>query len=459
MSNQGIRDSGWVSDHPLFRVGTFLFPTANTQGDYQAQGCYNPVVDSMALQYRSDELEKHEQAHRIFAIGVSGFDFMRELAGISYTLLLTLLDVVNACGVASKNGGQLRGRRLETLRMVGDPSGEGWVRVIVERLKSVEDIFDMYYRGLLPVAEIAAIDFIPGQRWHGDPERNVVGKRTKDKLISDVANSIPADFGGYYVQYGSLEWAFRSLWEAYTSIEDADTAAELLRLVMSSVIQPDDQDDPKNFVVGDTLRCIFDLVPSARQPGALARFRTAREAADRGTSIVLKSISASALDSLTDLVSKNHIMASRLTEAVKGVSSQQHGTVHIGSAPESSLFAPGELGKLPVSSEDKPRYSDSLLTFWVDVDGRLAVLVNAGHEMVFAQGQLRPKAPDLGEHWYREVVSLETLRQAVKTGKPVLCPFLNCEGAICDSCCTIRRLFVWLQDNTELMAEGATCRL
>jgi hypothetical protein len=54
---------------------------------------------------------------------------------------------------------------------------------------------------------------------------------------------------------------------------------------------------------------------------------------------------------------------------------------------------------------------------------------------------------------------LETLRLAIKEGRPVICPFLHWEGVSCSQDCPIRKTVVLLQKHTELAENEDVCAL
>jgi hypothetical protein len=98
-----------------------------------------------------------------------------------------------------------------------------------------------------------------------------------------------------------------------------------------------------------------------------------------------------------------------------------------------------------------------LLVFWVESDGRQRVLVNPAYQSIVEQ-QLIPETANLGKDWWRVVSGLESLRQGIKKGKPIVCPFQRWEGVNCNEECSIRGFMAILQENTELSMEGA-CQL
>jgi hypothetical protein len=105
---------------------------------------------------------------------------------------------------------------------------------------------------------------------------------------------------------------------------------------------------------------------------------------------------------------------------------------------------------------EDPRFG--LLNYWYEPDGRHRVLVNPGYQRII-EDRLTPEIPVYDSNGWRELALAETLRLAIKVGKPVICPFLHWEGVTCNRDCPIRNTVVLIQKHTELANDEAVCTL
>src|SRR5260221_8546282 len=89
----------------------------------------------------------HEIAHRIFSVANGGFYALRTLAGISHNLFQTLFQM------GDHQRGHLGGRILNTLEAV-NVEPKVVADVLIERIRYVENLVDMCYWSLFPIADI-----------------------------------------------------------------------------------------------------------------------------------------------------------------------------------------------------------------------------------------------------------------------------------------------------------------
>jgi len=513
---KGTDQYGLTERHPLFRIGILHLLDVKDQERVRIVGFYNPVIDSVFLADANYEVEQHEVAHRVFAVGLGGFDVLRRLAGFSYILLYALFNI------AAREKVQFVGRNLKALRYVGSPSCGPFLDVLIDRLKFVEGLSAMCFRALTPVAEIAAIDCAPGKwdhKWIPQriPNTDPSTRKRKIDLIDAVARQFPKDFGGYQLQHGSFQTAFRTVWEAYSSIENPDIAKALLRWVMSAAVLPDDPSDPSNYMVTDTLAMILTNAPTAQKGGkeALVLLTLMTRANRDQVDALLEWL---AKDILRDIPDEYHIVGS-LPQLIEDLLWSSHPGVN--AIP---LF-PGLRHTFEMLND--PR--NALLVFRINNDGKRLVSLNQGYQRVLQMGWLvqRPRAqevdsfnqwlgedileelaysetmrgeplgnpdvldiqhstmrldednqlvldlpdgrklypdrpsgpPVIKEDWWAALAFLETLRQALVTDLPVKCPFLDWKGVNCKEECQIRRWIRRLSEDSELTAQDAVCSL
>jgi hypothetical protein len=243
-------DSEWIPEHPLFRTGTFHFPVLTRQGNSLFPGGhYNPVTDSIYLRFPEEEILDHEASHRIFSLFAGGVLVLRWLAGISHSLLYFLLDTVTEQQL------QLVGRNLETLGIADSHSRDSLVETILSRLRRIEYIFESCYWLLVPPAEIAAIDFGPGEgkySWWAEGIKNTEENLERKSQQIDAMAALLEQGGKVWLDmYDSVGFQeeLRSVWEAYTSIEDERVREALLKLATSSVLKK----SPDHYILENTL--------------------------------------------------------------------------------------------------------------------------------------------------------------------------------------------------------------
>ena len=502
--------------HPLFLNSTLCFPNTSGAG---IDGFYNPIIDGAFFAISTPGVEQHEIAHRLFSVGLGGFDLLRQLAGYSYVMLWALIETANRDHV------RLLGTSLSTLRS-REPSAAGrYIESIIQRLRQVQSLYDMFYRALVPVAEIAAIDFAPGKfdhKWfpyrisNSDPAASA----TKTKLVDSVASQFPPDFGGYSVEYGSFRKALRRVWNTYTAVENPDVARALLQMVMSSILLADNDTPPGQIDVADTLAMILEAAPKLRTAGkeelvTLAGYARIQRNRTR------KLVRGWASWFLSDIPKEYHVigMYPMLLEKLTWFS--RPGNNPIPSAPARWLFE--EL--------NNPR--NSLLVFSLKSDGLKECRLNAGHQHLLTTGLLpelplspidhdpdstfwwpqsdnpldekdfleelahcetfgghpdkisvehftetleedgrvfvevpghekieplkRTAKPVANGNWWHSLALFESLRQALAQGESIDCPFSGWTGIDCAKGCFSRPVLRWLGQNTELSVVIPPC--
>jgi len=133
-----------------------FFANALHCGSGESSGHYFFIPDVLFIPIESWDVRKHEVAHRVFAHGgTSGSDWLalRRLTGISHALCK------NIYGLVTEHGLFIQGKRLEELRVSGKSSHRKTVEGLRSWLIEVERVIDALWHTLVPVAEIAAIDF------------------------------------------------------------------------------------------------------------------------------------------------------------------------------------------------------------------------------------------------------------------------------------------------------------
>jgi hypothetical protein len=239
------------------------------------EGLYLFLVDTLVVPSgHHGEIQKHEVAHRALTHAVmnnSTFDVIRELVGMSHTLLWLLLDLAFQYEVS------IRGKKLGDLQVSGGtPQARSDIEALLRRVEYVENIIDMGWRGLAPIAEFAAIDFSEGVQddekkwflWRKSPFPDLEHKydKEKDRLVKAVMSRYPTDFGGYHMRFGSFQKALWKAWSEYKKINDDGARKELLRLCMSLLYLENNE-----VYVMDPIQVILDYASFAQQHGEEAR--------------------------------------------------------------------------------------------------------------------------------------------------------------------------------------------
>ena len=429
----------WGYNHPLFSNGIFLFPTINSKGDFEPTGWYNPVVDSIFFKNTNEEVWYHEVTHRIFSIFGGDFIFIRFLAGISHSLIYSLLEIIK------NNKIHIEGSNLGTLQAT--QSGTDKTSKIIERIKQIENVYDQIFWKLVPATEIAAIDFLPEGNTLGwplkfIPETNDIHKR-KFELIRGMTELLSNE-SHFKLLYENPSTKIAKAWTAYSSIDNPIIRKNLLRLVMSnaklkkSKASKEGNKSKFEIVPSDTVELIVQLVQYAGKPLANEAFR--KEAAKRidkiwGQTDLLIEL---ALDDIPDIslkpLERIHSIALLLlfSATYKGTPIQYQLKYSKAIHPVNtfhSLF--------------------SLLTFWIENEEKHRVAVNTGYLHTIEQ-QLISDKWTLEQDWWRKLSILEVIRLSLKKGKPVTCPFIGWDGIDCIENCPIKEIILIIKTYTEI---------
>lgn len=433
--------------HPLFLSGVIPLSTPTSQGNTEFSGYYNPVVDSIFLLNPHDEVFQHEVTHRVFSTFGASFAILRMLAGISHALLFALIDILNQQGI------QLAGTDFATLQARHSrrrPSSE-LIDPIVSQLRAVEALWNACFWSIVPVAEIAAIDFVPpkgADGWYVKKLRDdeEVRKR-KAELIDATADWLAQESLNFPGQiHDDIHTEFHEAWKAYTSIEDNEARGLLLQLVLSSSIELNPASASSFITTRDSLRLTCELAPRAQQPGAVDLFQ--EKCLERTTEIFQN-------------------LGKLIEQMLTNISEEYYGPINIAYMIQSLLLYSHPFPLNPVlpqlqvqENEDAKGPGNSLLAIWMDSSGRPQARVSA-RCLLIAEILAKEKPPlSLGmqpflREWWRFIAGFETLRQAMRKGVAVICPFLGLEGITCNEECPIREMIGILQGHTKI--KGKAC--
>jgi tetratricopeptide (TPR) repeat protein len=420
------------------------------------QGLYLFLPDAIVVLGPHGEVEKHEVAHRFYAQYImrdSSFETLRQLVGISYTLLSVLHGLANGewwLAAQANRAFRIEGMKLGNLHVIGTSERAEAVRTVIQRLEYIENLVDMAWRTLEPISELGAIDFAEGVGKRG-LNWNLIrsepsGSSRKRDLVEAVIAQYPKEFGGYYTSYGSFQDAMRQVWEAYDQIENDQARHELLSLAMTVIYL-----DSGNVVkIADPISVILNNATFAREAGVRAseafsaRSHELRKKADQLIDWV---------ELLLEDVPDEYHEARRFADAVSRLSHRQweYGGWGRGLLP---------MGLSPMYlTDDANSLEASFLRFKVGADDRAYAYVNPAF-LIAPMHELRDDVglDDLPLDWWQQLLFLEELRQAIKIGRPLSCPFNGWLSNLpCRSNCTIGQRIHNLGYWPEITAEFSRC--
>lgn len=229
-----------------------FFANALHCGSGKTSGFYYFIPDLILIPTKNWAVRSHEVAHRFFARDrTSGSDWLalRRLVGISHAICK------NICRLVAEYGLFIHGKRFGELNVSGESPHRETVEELLRWVENIEHIIDAVWRTLVPIAEMAAIDF--SEYFEPDNPKSIFNlRKTKlsaieqekaDKEKSMLIQAAVADYPP------SFHESVRQAWAAYNKIEDAYTRKELLRLAMSSFIPVDDK-----ICILDSIKLILD---------------------------------------------------------------------------------------------------------------------------------------------------------------------------------------------------------
>lgn len=415
--------SSHIPDNPLFYSNT-----VNLQGSSGNVGAYMFMADALLIPKRDQEIRQHEIAHRILAhhnIGFSTFQLVGYLAGINYALLLALEHVIR------KHDAFLHGKKLgefyvSTKNQRGDEV-KSVVNTILERIKYVEGLIDMAWRGFIPVAELLAIDFADGAEkaiWDWkirqptlSEKENIENSKKKLKYVKSLINEYPSDFGGYHMNFGSFQNAMLKAWEAYNSIEDEETRKELLQLCSCIMFI----DDNNQIQVREPISIILRNASLAQKQGksVVGNLCAERQYVELMSIKLIHKVRELVLDGIPNEFIKIQELVSAMHQLVNKQS-------------DGDIF-PMPIRELSIYSRDA---SFSFLRFQYTNGGEQEVIINpvfiinaALNDRELSKNTEDPdKNPwpkNLPVDWWRRLILLEAFRQSIKNGSPLTCPLLG----------------------------------
>ncbi len=437
------RDKDGNYTHPLFRTGLIPLASSDSQDNVQYRGFYNPVVDGIGLWRFDDEVVRHEVTHRVFSTFGAGFEILRVLAGVSHSLIFVLVDTLHQQKL------KLKGTDLMSLEVSSRSKGK-YLGKIIDELRALEILWDTCYWSLLPVAEIAAIDFAPpkgSEGWYVQRFRDTDAiQKNKQMLIRATAKWLEDHKNPLISQiFGDVIREFHDTWEVYNTIQDNEAREYLLKFALSSSLQLQTTDLDSLVTAHDSLRIVYENVSRAQQSDAAEFFQEA---------YFQKSIEVF-----------DHIDAV-IAAATPHIPTSYRGPIYIAHMIHCLLLYSHPFPLNPISPKlyqsdepDTDSPAESLLFIWVDQNsGRCYADLNARYlhmADVFAKDKpplLRELGP-LPKEWWRFTAGFETIRQALKDGSAVTCPFLNVGGVDCSEDCPIAALIGVLQDHSDIKGE------
>lgn len=431
MSDQASGESVSEFDHPLFRTNSLRM----AKGEGKESGMYNFLMDALIYFEENKDVVQHEVAHRImnnFGMQTSTFHVISELAGISHALLWAIGEL------ARQYMPLIQGHKLGELvisepRVPGKHSEE--IKAIMEgllsRVEYVENIIDMGWRGLEPMAELAAIDFAEGvddveggwglQRMEGffgpNPPLHVTGmiearNEYKNNMVEAVLSTYPRDFGGYHVTaFGSFQEAMRHAWGEYSKIQDDKVRKELLRLCMTLLVL----DDNQNVQVFDPVKLLLDKAVFAQEHADEARstfFVDRLYLGSQGLRLV-EFVAQEVLEDLPENIYAVRDWAKALRLLVGSQAEWERGGL------VDNIYA----RVLEIFSKHATR---SFMTFERKTPHENTVFINSAFLYRAAQNDLLRQDPswpeNLPKDWWRRLILIESVRQGLKSGRPIACP-------------------------------------
>lgn len=460
-----------VTEHPLCRVNTLRAPYRDDPGAYSyivdAVVTASPPPTYFVARYEdkvrplslSADIARFEYCNRMFThLHGTSFDIIRRLTGISHALLSVVGDL------AWEHQIKVGGHQLEELQVSGGPpKTRSFITELLRRVGNIERTVDRIWHALEPVAELGSIDFsdrvplFPLEAWETEVRRD----RKAIKFLAMIERYSPA-FGGYHerTSYESFQALMRHLWVEFHRIGDFETRKEILRLGMA-VATLGETDD---LVTRDPITTLLNNMAAAQQDGTAARRAFAQEG-HRLHLEALRGVRALEDEALRDIDPKArdiHHFAPSLATHVDHQINWEHWL-------NGGVF-PWDRRHLSYhESEYRP-------FFWFTVTQSATSSVEVNNP-VFIDRVPRDEEgallnPLLPATWWRQLIVLEAFRQALKSGRPLMCPFRGFQirgesspwhedfpqtRTECSRFCLIGR---WLERATQwsdLPTERATC--
>lgn len=402
-----------LSNHPIFRTNSMTLLS-----DEGILGVYNFLLDALLTDFDNKSVVHHEVAHRVltyYSMDAGIFDLLRTLAGISHGLLWAISYQ------AVQQDIQIQGNTLGQLKVSGrGPSDQSTVSKLeqfLERSVYVEELFDVAWRGWAPIAELAAIDFAEGvDLFRGGTWRLIslgepTTKEQKKKYFEDAISAYPAEFGGYYVKYGSFQDLMRKVWSAYDAIENVRARKELLRLCMNSLSISDDF----QVTILDSIEIFLENAPLAQQNGEKAsedffaqRQKIGEQYSRFGQALknhMFADIPKEQIDIHGYIGLVKILVDAQITDELEGGlfgGFSRIGMPVVGLGPSWAFFNFRRRENGERVFEINPQFLSLLIKIWDKSDN--------------------PWSTEMHQNWWRILLFLEALRESLKTGLPLHCP-------------------------------------
>lgn len=473
--------------NPLFRTNSLHMPVGG--------GDYNVIVDALMLPEGQDGVEEHEVAHRIFCqqlyfggfadlFGVptvgegSTFTFLKRLAGSSHALIWLLLEIGKGSDIS------LEGNRLGQIKLRGSERGSKGAAMVLENLGRIEEMYDRAWLRVVPIAELAAIDFaeevaLGSDSWgiKGPGARRGLNKADKLWLVEMVAAEL-VPYEPRVGDFGSFEDTFRQAWDAYTGIEDTYARRELVRICMTSTWLEDNDkilvSDPLGELITraslaanevDRLLAssglyVGDGISEDYKRGMLWG-RQQQDRAKRAWRLV-SHVESWALSLVTEPLSSDLRKVRGMVDTLDSLIQRQQG---LRGGFTGGIETSGT--SMESSSVRDARSSDrGFLGFTWDCTGRRSVRINPVFLLASQpEGDLNIWKGKSRSEWWRLLIALETIRLSLKTGEQAFCPFYGWDidayplQAFCAEDCCIRLLLEEMGGWSQIPLVGEICHL
>ena len=395
-----------ISGHPLFRSNALHMITEAGE-----VGAYSFLVDALFVPENDKKIEHHEVAHRALThlnMKDSTFTVIRGLVGISHTLISLIVQYMLAKNIL------VDGKKLEdiAIKESGDANQteRNYLLNLFNRLKYVEDIIDMGWRGLEPIAEIAAIDFAEGVKyaagdWNLSTENNEgevksISLEEKTRLIEAFISNYPSDYFGYNTTtYGSFQEAVRQTWQAYIEIPDDEVRKELLRFSMN-LLYLDEQNviqniDPLSIILGNA------TVAQTNPLGAFVELDYQRQQIGQKGRKLVEYVASQVLHDIHVDFQRPRLYMNQVEQLTANQSTAWK---------RRDIIIP--LHSIIVYAVDP---AQGFLRFQWGSEN--TVSINSTFLLRVAKDDKVP------QDWWRRVMFLESARQALKNGEQIICPF------------------------------------
>lgn len=444
---------------PFERTYFELSDSLHTPSNNGLSGMYIHVIDTLIVGVQNDTVLRHEIAHRALCntgMGFSSFAIVRQITQYIHAFLFTILHLVDERKI------ELKGNSLSNLKVKAtkpNPDLENQVNDLLFRVRKLEELNDIIWRGLEPISEIMAIDFMDGiqvspptELYYGNwtpreiPRNSILldiiaGKiypEEKNELFEAVISRYPASFGGYHVsKYGSFQNIARTAWDTYNSIGFDLTRKNLLRSLLN-IIYFDEKGD---WEIIDPFNALINIAPLIKDQEIIVPINFIEGFINQKNFEVF-------IDKVVYGIPKDTLRFSSTSIINRLVEEQMSPSGLVKSVPS--------IPRRYVCST-----SDSFLKFFTK-DEKQYVTVNPAF-ILEAENMKLPNA------WWKIISIVEAFRQSIKRGKPLFCPFQDwefedlshiskkMESTKCNEKCVIRNLMSVLSEQSSIVETNGIC--